>query len=339
MLKKFRETRISSETLDRVTAALIAGQYVTGPAVEAVEKKMAEIAGTRYAVAVSSGTIALTIALEALHLPKGSQVLIPDLTFVACTLAARAAGLQPVFCDVNIESYVMTVDTVRAALSKHPDVKAILAVKLGGVEVKGMESFKLPVIYDSAHIVEHSPKRTSCFSFHPSKVISGLDGGCITTDDAAIYRRARTLRNFGFFEGTRVSYGSGHKGNMTHISAILIEDGLKTLKKNIAKRSLLLKKYNRAFHSKHTGLGMFMISSEDPEAVVAFSNGLAIRHYPVTQTEMFVATSKHKNAYKLSRSLISLPFNECMRLTDVDAIATMLKKIKLTFKTNGQQKN
>src|SRR5688500_787814 len=102
---------------ERAAAVLESGRYILGPEVEAFESELAAYLGVAHVVGVANGTDALTIALRALGVGPGDDVVVPAFTFYASAEAIPATGARPVFCDVDAETFCVTADTVRAALT------------------------------------------------------------------------------------------------------------------------------------------------------------------------------------------------------------------------------
>jgi dTDP-4-amino-4,6-dideoxygalactose transaminase len=192
----------------RIAAVLDSGVYVLGPEVEAFERELAAYLGVRHVVGVANGTDALTIALQALGVGPGDEVVVPAFTFYASAEAIPPTGASPVFCDVDPETMCATADTVRAALT--PRTKAVIAVDLFGnpAPVPEIAALGVPVVEDAAQAAgarlgsraTGSLGTIATFSFFPSKNLGCFgDGGAIATDDDALADAARTLR----FHGSR----------------------------------------------------------------------------------------------------------------------------------------
>src|SRR3712207_4361956 len=133
----------SAEVLD-------AGQYILGPEVAAFERELAGYLGAPHALGVANGTDALVLALRALGVGAGDDVVVPSFTFYASAEAIAVIGANPVFCDVAPETFCVTADTVRAALT--PATKAVIAVHLFGnvAPVGEIEALGVPVAEDAA---------------------------------------------------------------------------------------------------------------------------------------------------------------------------------------------
>src|SRR3954471_22083796 len=186
-----------------------AGAYILGPEVAGFERDFAAFLGTPHVVGVANGTDALVLALRALGIGPGDDVVVPSFTFYASAEAIPLTGARPVFCDVDPRTFCVTADTVRAALT--PATKAVIAVHLFGnvAPVAEIEALGLPVVEDAAQAagtVLDDGRRPGAlgtiatFSFYPSKNLGAFgDGGAITTSDAALAETVRTLR----FHGSR----------------------------------------------------------------------------------------------------------------------------------------
>jgi dTDP-4-amino-4,6-dideoxygalactose transaminase len=196
--------------MERVTErmALVArsGRYILGPEVEAFERDFAEYVGVRHCVGVANGTDALTIALRALGVGPGDEVVMPSFTFYATAEAAIVMGAKPVFCDVDPETFCVTPETVRAAMT--PRTRAIVPVHLFGnvAPVPELRELGVPVLEDAAQaagaelagVKAGALGDAATFSFFPSKNLPCLgDGGAIVTDDDDVAERARILRFHG----------------------------------------------------------------------------------------------------------------------------------------------
>src|ERR1700759_2796813 len=133
-----------------ITRVLDSGRFILGPEVSALEDEFAAHLGTRHAVGVANGTDALTIALRAMGVGPGDEVVVPAFTFYASAEAIPPTGARPVFCDVDPETMMITADTVRPVLTSR--TKAVIAVHLFGnvAPIKEIEALGVPVLEDAA---------------------------------------------------------------------------------------------------------------------------------------------------------------------------------------------
>ena len=203
------------EDVDRAVREVVEAQrFILGPAVEQLEAEMCDYLGVAHAVGCASGTDAILLALRALDLAPGDEVVVPAFTFFATAGAVWNAGLKPVFCDIDPVTYNVTAETVAEALTER--TRAIVVVHLFGQMAEMGPLLELgaargvAVIEDAAQAIgARQQSRTGvaaagslgaagCFSFFPSKNLGGFgDGGLITTGDAVLAERLRKLRVHG----------------------------------------------------------------------------------------------------------------------------------------------
>lgn len=198
-----------------VLSTLGSGLLAQGPKVAEFEKRIAATVQAGDAVACSSGTAALHLALAALDVGPSDLCVVPAVTFLSTATAARLCGAEVVFCDVDPRTGLMTPATLAEALGRAPGpVKAVLPVHLGGrlCEVEALARLASEagavMIEDACHALGSVGRRSgpagsnrfgkaSVFSFHPVKNIACGEGGMVTTSDAAMAARMRRLRNHG----------------------------------------------------------------------------------------------------------------------------------------------
>ena len=197
---------LREELVAALARVLDDGRYILGPEVEAFEAELAAWLGVRRVAGVANGTEAITIALRALGVGPGDEVVVPSFTFYASAEAIPPTGATPVFCDVDPETFVATPEAVRAVLT--PRTKAVVLVHLFGnvAPVAEVEALGVPVLEDAAQAtgsrlgdaLTGALGTIATFSFYPSKNLGGLgDGGAVATSDAALDERVRTLRFHG----------------------------------------------------------------------------------------------------------------------------------------------
>ena len=190
----------------RLAEVAASGRYILGPEVDAFEQEFADFLGARHCVGVANGTEAITIALRALGVRPGDEVVVPSFTFYATAEAVVNAGATPVFCDVDPSTFCVTPATVCAAMTAA--TRAIVAVHLFGnvTPIAELEELGVPVFEDAAQAAgamlrgrrAGSLGAAATFSFFPSKNLGGLgDGGAVVTDDDEVAATARRLRFHG----------------------------------------------------------------------------------------------------------------------------------------------
>ena len=206
------------------------GAFILGPEVHAFEREFAAYVGTAHAIGVANGTEALTIALRALGVGPGDDVVVPSFSFYASAEAIPPTGATPVFCDVDPETFCVTPDTVCAALT--PRTKAVIAVHLFGnvAPVGEIEALGVPVIEDSAQAAGSTGPdgrpgalgTIATFSFYPSKNLGAFgDGGAVTTSDDELADRVRMLRFHGSYD--KVTYQHvGYNSRLDELQAAVL---------------------------------------------------------------------------------------------------------------------
>jgi perosamine synthetase len=195
---------VGEEELAEIAAVLGTGQLTMGPKVEEFEALLAAAAGTEHAAAVSSGTAALHLAVLALGIGEGDEVLVPAYTFPATANVVVLAGGRPVLVDVD--PVTMNIDPEDAARRVTARTKAVLAVHLFGRPARLEELPDVPVLEDAAGALGATHRDRpcgslgplACFSFHPRKIVTTGEGGAITTDDPLLDERVRSLRHHGW---------------------------------------------------------------------------------------------------------------------------------------------
>jgi dTDP-4-amino-4,6-dideoxygalactose transaminase len=201
---------IATELRDAFERVVGSSDFVLGRELEAFESEFAEYIGVAHCVGVASGTSALSLALEALEIREGHEVIVPAHTFAASALAVIHAGARPVFCDVDAATGLVDLDSAANAVGER--TAAIMPVHLYGqvCDMDALAEFAdrhgLAIVEDAAqaHGASWRGRRAgafgaaSAFSFYPSKNLGALgDGGAICTNDAELAERARHLRNLG----------------------------------------------------------------------------------------------------------------------------------------------
>jgi dTDP-4-amino-4,6-dideoxygalactose transaminase len=201
---------IRDEVLAAMTRVADSQQFILGPEVDALERELASLLEVDHAVGVSSGTDAILVALMALGIGPGDEVITPTYSFFATAGCVTRLGATPVFVDIDPVTLNVSPEAIRRALS--PRTRAIMPVHLYGLtadldpilEMAGAAG--VPVIEDAAQAIgaryhgrfAGSFGRMACFSFFPTKNLGGFgDGGLVTTSDAELARDLRELRNHG----------------------------------------------------------------------------------------------------------------------------------------------
>jgi dTDP-4-amino-4,6-dideoxygalactose transaminase len=195
--------------VDMVSASWADGRVTIGPKVAAFEQAICRQTGAQYAVAVSSCTAGLMLVPQALSLPRSGEVIVPAFTFAATAQALVWNGLTPVFCDCLPGTMTLDPEDVRRNLS--PKTVAICPVYIYGLppDIEELleigEQAEVPVYFDAAQGLGSTYRGKAAggfgacevFSLSPTKVVTAIEGGVITTNDAAIAARLRSMRDYG----------------------------------------------------------------------------------------------------------------------------------------------
>ncbi len=256
-LKKQHE-RLSTELHQALSRVLDSGVYILGPEVKQFETEFAAALGAHHAVGVSSGTDALRIALEAVGVGPGDEVLVPSFTFVATATAVSALGARPRFVDIDPES--MTMDPAAAARAAGPRTRALIPVHLFG-QPADMDALGALARAKGLKIVEDCAQAHLCayhgrtvgtigdagaFSFYPSKNLGAVgDAGAVTVADPALAETVRQLRNCGRETGgSAYSYARiGQNCRLDELQAAILRVKLKRLREWTESRRAVARRY------------------------------------------------------------------------------------------------
>lgn len=222
---------IRAEVEEAVRRVFDSQQFILGPDVASLEQEISAYCGTRHAVGCGSGTDALLLALRALDIGPGDEVLTTPFTFFATAGAIANVGARPVFADIDPATFNLDPEQARAALERRPRIKALMPVHLYGLCADMDPLLELarqrgiPVIEDAAQAIgaEYRGRRAGslgaagCFSFFPTKNLGGVgEGGILTTDDDALAERLRALR----VHGSRTRYHHDEVGTNSRLDTL-----------------------------------------------------------------------------------------------------------------------
>lgn len=186
-----------------------------GPFVKEFEQRMSATVNRKYGIAVSNGTAALEVAMQALEIGEGDEVIMPTFTIISCAMAVTKLGAVPVLVDSDIYNWNVKIDDIEAKITSK--TKAIMVVHLYGLPVQVdkilalAKKYDLKVIEDAAEMHGQTYCEQPCgsfgdistFSFYPNKHITTGEGGMIVTDDESLAERCKTLRNLCFRKDVR----------------------------------------------------------------------------------------------------------------------------------------
>jgi dTDP-3-amino-3,4,6-trideoxy-alpha-D-glucose transaminase len=343
----YRELRGEIDAAQR--RVMESGRYVLGPEVEAFESEFAAYCGVSECVAVASGLDALTLALRALGVRAGDEVVVPGHTFIATWLAVSALGARPVPVDCIANTGNIDPAAIERAITSR--TRAIVPVHLYGqpadMDAVGAvaAAHGIPVLEDAAQahgaLFGSRPAgsfgRAAAFSFYPGKNLGAFgDGGAITTDDAALAETLRALRNYGSQE-KYVHSAQGSNSRLDEIQAACLRAKLPLLDEWNARRRAVAARYLAeisgpglpAVHSACDPVWhLFVVRSPRRDALQAHlaAHGIeTLVHYPIPPHRSG-AYSDHGSwpelpvTEELAQTVLSLPIGPHMSAADVDRV-------------------
>jgi dTDP-4-amino-4,6-dideoxygalactose transaminase len=343
-----------------VTAVFAAGHFINGPQVAALEREIAEYTGTKHAVALNSGTDALHLALRALDIGPGDEVITTPFSFVATTEAIGIVGATPVFVDIDPATYNIDPALLEAAIT--PYTKAIIPVHLYGAaaamdEIEAIaKRHGVAIVEDCAQAIgaDCAGRRAGsigiagCFSFFPSKNLGAYgDGGMLTTNDEAFALRVRALRA----HGGRVKYHHeelGVNSRLDEVQAAILRVKLPNLESWTRARRAIAAKYDAALaampgvvapkhdpHGRHV-YHQYTVAVEDRDAVQNALRNAGVQtmvYYPVPLHLQEVHRAQghlagdFPHAEHAAARVLSLPIYPELPETDVRTVLDALHEV------------
>jgi dTDP-4-amino-4,6-dideoxygalactose transaminase len=350
---------IEAEVNSAIREVLTRCNFILGSEVEDFEQAFAKFVGVDHAVGVSSGLDAIRLALLALDIGPGDEVILPANSFIATALAVSAVGATPVFVDCNPEFYTLDVELIESVISDR--TKAIIPVHLTGqsadmdpiMEIANQHNLYVVEDAAQAHGTLYKGRHcgsigsVGCFSFYPGKNLGAYgDGGLVTTNNAKLAKRVCQLRNY----GQRIKYDHVEKGLNTRL------DTLQAAILNVKLRYLTQWNDARVAHAKKykeflTGVGdlvfqkrfpfsthiyhLFIIETEQRAALQEHLTAAGIQtgiHYPLpihlqqAYADLGYRKGDFPVAERLAARMLSLPMFPELRLDQIVRITDEIKK-------------
>lgn len=342
------------EEIDRAIAEVVAsGLFILGPQTERFEQDFARACQRRHAVATASGTDALELALRALDVGPGAEVVTQANTCVPTVSAIARAGATPVLCDVESEAGTMDPESLRAAVG--PRTRAVIPVHLYGqcAEMDAIAAVAgekgIPVVEDcaQAHGAAFAGRSAGsfgaagCFSFYPTKNLGALgDGGAVVTDDDELARRLRLLRQYGQ-QGRYRHVTAGVNSRFDELQAAVLRCKLPRLEEWNRRRAAIAGAYTRALRDgpaaslrelgrRRHAFHLYVLLVDDRAAFrrAMEERGVAtLIHYPFPihrqQAYRSLATGPVPltTSEAMAERVVSLPLYPQMTDQEVDAVA------------------
>ena len=349
-----QQASIQTEIGSAIHRVLSECNFVLGPQIEEFERDFARFAGCEYAVGVSNGLDALRLALMAMDIGPGDDVILPANTYIATALAVSALGARPALVDCDPHTYNIDVNLIESAVT--PRTKAIIPVHLTGqaadmdpiLEVAGRHGLR--VIEDAAQAHGALYKGRSCgsmgsmgcFSFYPGKNLGAYgDGGMVTTDDPELAARVRRLRNY----GQPAKYRHVEKGlnaRLDTLQAAILSVKLRHLPRWNAARKAHAEVYKevlaevgdlifqkQAQYSTHT-YHLFVVETEWRDALQEHLDVRAIQtgiHYPIpihlqrAYNDLGYGQGHFPKTERLANRMLSLPMFPELRRDQIERVA------------------
>jgi perosamine synthetase len=363
---------ITNDDKKAVNDALDSTMLTDGPKLREFESAFSKFTSAKYSRGVSNATSALHLSLRCLGIGKGDEVIVPDLTFVATANAVIHSGAVPVFADVGIDDMNISVDSIKENLTSK--TKAILPVHLAGNPCNMQEIMKvahsnnLHVVEDCAHAIGAKYKekhvgtfgQAGCFSFYPTKNITTIEGGMITTNSEKLATLVTAARNHGITKtlSERYSHGkpwdydmpeSGYNYRLDEIRASL---GISQLKR-IDHLNKLRKNAHDYYNTKLEEISGIVTPKVPKETQSAYHLYIirVEREYGISRDKLFdrfqrsaISTTVHykplhqftafrkyakkqlKNVTKLYKEIISLPFYPNITRKEQDLVIQCIKE-------------
>ncbi len=347
------------EDIDNAIQTIINNSsFIGGNELKSFESNFASFQSAAYCIGVANGTDAIEIAIEALDLPKGSEIIVPANSFIASSEAVTRSGHKVVFCDCNDTNYSISLDSLRSVITKN--TKAIIAVHLYGhpcdmdALLSIAKEYDLKIIEDcaQAHGAEYNGKRIGAigdigtFSFYPGKNLGAYgDGGAIVTNNESLATKSRMIANHGRIEKYNHIF-EGRNSRLDTLQAAILNVKLQHLEdwtnqrikiadyylenlKNVSEITLP-KRSDWARQVYH----LFVIRTDKREELKAYLAEQNIQsgiHYPIAlpKLEAYAYLNQAEtdfNANQMDSQLLSLPIGEHLSLDEVEIVVNAIKK-------------
>jgi dTDP-4-amino-4,6-dideoxygalactose transaminase len=353
---------IREEIAAAIARVVESQQFILGEEVRKFEEEIAAYCGTQYAVGCASGSDALFLALLALGIGRGDEVLTTPYTFFATAGEISRIGAVPVFVDIDERSFNLDVSLAAKALASHPRIRALLPVHLfGGCSdmdpiCRLAEECGIPVIEDAAQSIgaEYKGRRAGsigqlgCFSFYPTKNLGAYgDGGMLTTSDTQLAGRLKALRVHGS-TGKYLHQWIGINSRLDNLQAAVLRVKLPYLDSWSAGRQRNAERYRArltdsmpvvppapsVYQTRHI-YNQFTIRCADRDRLQAYLREQGIGseiYYPIPlhlqpcYSDLGYKKGKFPVSEKLAAEALSLPVQAELSLDDIDSVCDMIRE-------------
>lgn len=349
---------VKNEIDEAISKVIDDSAFIGGKYVKKFEEEFAEFLNVKFCLGVANGTDALEIAIEALNIPKGSEIIVPANSFIASSEAVTRSGHKVIFCDCDEENYTISINDLKKKISDN--TSAIVAVHLYGHPCDMDEILKIAkdnnlyVIEDcaQAHGSEYKGQRVGAigdigtFSFYPGKNLGAYgDGGAITTNDESLARKCRMIANHGRIEKYNHEF-EGRNSRLDGLQAAILSVKLNYLESWLDyRRNVAGQYYNslididdlqlpvEAEWAKHV-YHLYVIRTSRRDSLKDFLYNSDVEtgiHYPIALSKLkayeYIGQKNEKmNANFMDSTLLSLPIGEHLNRNDLEKVITKVKE-------------
>lgn len=344
---------IDETDIEEVVEAMMSGWLTGGPCLDIFEQKFKDITGAEYALAVNSGTAALHAAMFALGVGNGDEVIVPAITFVATANAVVYQGGTPVIVDVGPDTLLVSLKDAEKKITDK--TKAIIAVDYAGQPcdydalTKLARKHGLYLVSDACHSLgaRYNDRKVgtladiTCFSFHPSKLITTGEGGMVTTNNKKFYDKMKCFRNHGRQNGKMVYLG--HNYRLSELHSALGSNQLEKMDGYLERRKEIAEMYDEAFkgteikplkvnknieHAYHLYVVNVKQRNKVMKALESEGIGTQVHYLPVNLQPYYKRYNyKCPNAERVYKNILSLPMFSGMTDGDVRKVQKVVKKV------------
>lgn len=351
---KYMHDEIRNELDNVIKNVIDSSSFIGGEYLKKFEENYAKYLGIKYCVGVGNGLDAIILALKALNIGDGDEVIVPSHTYIATTLAITYVGAKIVFVESNIEDYIIDSNKIEEKITDK--TKAIIVVQLYGQSAdmdvinKIAEKHNLKVIEDAAqaHGAEYKGKKVgtlseiATFSFYPGKNLGAMgDAGCVVTNNKEVAEKIKALRNYGSIEKYKHLY-KGQNSRLDEIQAAILDVKLVYLDKWNSFRTKIAERYLKEIKNCKVILPIsssynqhvwhqFIIRVENRDDFQAYllKNGIqTLIHYPIPIHKQLAYKEMNNNNYpvaeKIAKEVVSLPLYYGLTEKEIDYIINII---------------
>lgn len=342
----FAKPDIGQEEIDAVKKILKNGWLTMSKETWTFEKEFAKYVGTKYAISVNSCTSAIFLALKALGIESGDEVIVPSFTFASTVNVVIHCGARPIFADIKRGDFTLCPESVKKMITKK--TKAIIPVHYAGR--KAYVDYNLPVIEDSAHLIPNSnvSSNLTCYSFYATKNMTTGEGGMISTDNNKLAQWLLKARLHGMSKDAMKRYEEkskwrydiefpGYKFNTTDINSALGRVQLKKLPKFQKMRDERVELYNSLLRLENKGNHLYPILVEERDKFIYYmlKNGVqcSVHFFPIHKMKAYKNYKANLPVTEyVGERIVSLPLYPSLSKDNIKYICRLVNKFK---KNNG----